>query len=330
MSIPLVIASDDRFSVGAGIVIQSVLDNTCSPVRIVYLHADLSAESRAKIHRIVASRPDCSIEMVDASEALAQLPAPERSHIYSRLTYARLLAPSLLKGEQRAIYLDCDVLVKDDIRRLFDLDLAGHAFAAMPDYGVARWVLRSAKDKQYFDNLTGGRPVEQYFNAGVLVIDLDEWRRQNISEQTVEVIKSGIHLRYADQCALNVVAAGQYQPLPERWNLFSIHSSASKDPLLSPQKRRALREAYEDPAVIHYICEKPWTPFPMPYKKDFTAVLRRSPWKDYREKVRDLSPERRAHFWKCWRRAGVRLRLSSSEVEFSLLGNQLIHWSRAA
>lgn len=330
MSIPLVLASDDRFAVGAGIMIQSVLENTNSPIRFLYLHADLSPDNMARIRQIVASRPDCRIEMVDASEALDTLPTPTRSHIYSRLTYARLLAPSLLEGEDRAIYLDCDVLVKDDVRKLYEFDLQGHAFGAMPDYGVARWVLRSEKDKKYFDDLTSGRPAEQYFNAGVLVMDLAEWRRQNLSEKTVEVIKASSHLRYADQCAMNVVAEGRFRRLPERWNLFSIHGSASKDPLLSPQKRSALREAYEDPALIHYICEKPWTPFPMPYKKDYTAVMRRSPWKDYREKIRDLSPERRALLWKSWRRSAVRLRLSSSELEFSLLGNQLIHWNRAA
>ncbi|MCA9240391.1 MAG: glycosyltransferase family 8 protein [Planctomycetales bacterium] len=330
MSIPLVLASDDRFAVGAGVMIQSVLENTCSPVRFLYLHADLSNENIARIKQIVAGRPDCRLEMVDASQALARLPAPVRSSIYSRLTYARLLAPSLLQEEDRAIYLDCDVLVRDDIRQLFEIDLEGHAFSAMPDYGVARWVKRSPKDKQYFDDLTGGRPAEQYFNAGVLVMDLAEWRRQRITEQTEAVIRSSGHLRYADQCALNVVAEGRFRRLPERWNLFSIHGSAAKDPLLSPQKRQALREAYANPSLVHYICEKPWTPFPMPYKRDFTTVLRRSPWKDYRESITDLPPERRAVLWKSWRRTAVRLRLTSSEVEFSLLGNQLIHWNRAA
>lgn len=329
MSLSVVVASDDRYAIGAGMVMQSVLENTAAPIHFLYLCSDLSRESQSRIEQVVAARPDCRLEMVDVGEELAKLPTPLLDGVYSRLTYARLLAPSLLDAD-RAVYLDADVLVKGDVQQLYETNLQGHAFGAVADYGVLCWLCHSPEQREYYDELMGGVAVDQYFNAGVLVMDLCEWRRRGISDQALEVIRTNPNLRYADQCALNSVMLGDFHRLPQRWNLFQMHEKASDDTRLDPALRDSLRQAYRDPALIHYICDKPWGLFPMAFKADYQECLRRSPWKGYRERFRDLPSEQQKKLVRTWRQRAIQIRIKRDEVTFNLLGNSIVKWNRAA
>ena len=90
-------------------------------------------------------------------------------------TYHRLLLPRLVPREvTRAIWLDCDLLVTTDLVRLWETDLGGCHLLAVRDpvvplvssrYGIRRW------------RELGIAPDAPYFNAGVMLLDVDRWRR---------------------------------------------------------------------------------------------------------------------------------------------------------
>jgi lipopolysaccharide biosynthesis glycosyltransferase len=329
MSITIILASDDNFAVGGGVLMQSILENTKSAVRFVYFHSDLSSENLAQLEQVAATRVDCRLQLIDAQEALASLPSPLRSDVYSRMTYARLLAPELI-DDDRAIYLDTDALVKDDIQRLYDWPLDGKPLAAIQDYGAEQLSIGCPVERDYYNEMTGGRGVGHYFNAGVLVMDLAEFRRRRLGEQALEIIRSGRPLRFADQCALNLVSQGEFAQLPARWNTLAVHRYLPFDKLIAPGLRRRVAEAFADPAVIHYIGQKPWTPFPTPLKHEFMSVLRRSPWRDYRYPLSSLTWKQRRALFRAWRNQAIGLRLRSNEINLRLLGRPILHWRRAA
>lgn len=95
--------------------------------------------------------------------------------------YARLLFPGLRPDIHKAIYLDSDVMALGDIRELYDVDLEGFAIAAAPDLGC---------DATIFDNCVRNLNVSKqhvFANAGVVVVDCDAWRRDDIGSRLLRL-----------------------------------------------------------------------------------------------------------------------------------------------
>ncbi|MBV8681434.1 MAG: glycosyltransferase family 8 protein [Caulobacteraceae bacterium] len=183
--------------------------------------------------------------------------------------YIRLFAPRFLDATiGKALYLDADLLVLGSLRPLWEIDLSGFAVAAAPDpYGQAR---REA--------LGIGLDVP-YVNSGVLLMNLDLWRRHDLTGRLYAYVEAaGEALLFHDQDALNAVLAGQILPLDFQWNLQAK--------MLRRRERRRLPEAEaieraaRAPAILHYTsARKPWL-FVMatPAKRLYWRYLRQSPW----------------------------------------------------
>lgn len=129
------------------------------------------------------------------------------------MTYARLLMPSLMEGERRAIYLDCDVRVVGDICKLWDTDLGG-----FPVAGVSHTRKKNSIEqdvwKHYDINLN-----DPYFSAGVVVIDLEQWREEDVSRKFNQYLENVKGMRsVVDQTALNVVFYGRWKEIGIEWN----------------------------------------------------------------------------------------------------------------
>src|ERR1700747_1086019 len=92
----------------------------------------------------------------------------------SRMTYARLLIPRLFpEMAAKVLYFDTDILVFEDLGPLWQTDLEGRVIAAVPDFYYHTLPLREGLDPQAHRALYPGLPVvPEYFNAGVLLIDL--------------------------------------------------------------------------------------------------------------------------------------------------------------
>ena len=124
-------------------------------------------------------------------------------------------------------------------------DLRGAAVAAVRDHHVDSDLKSNLRDR------TVGVPrVRDYFNAGVMLIDLPEWRRQRISEKALQYLHEHCNSPYSDQDALNVACDGMWKELDSTWN-FQNHHVTRID--RQPPTRR--------PAIVHFITSsKPWKP----------------------------------------------------------------------
>ena len=158
---------------------------------------------------------------------------PVRDHI-SHGTYLRFLLQDLLPDVGKIIYIDVDTVVHHDLAPLFDVDLAGCALAGMPDYPM---IVGSPTWPTFFIPFEGQRfrfaaYVEKvlqlprtsgpnYFNCGVMVLDLDLWRTRDLSRATLAYLAERSDLFFMDQDALNHEIAGAYVPLDPRWNAFA-------------------------------------------------------------------------------------------------------------
>jgi lipopolysaccharide biosynthesis glycosyltransferase len=117
----------------------------------------------------------------------------------NKIPYMKLILPDFIDAE-RVIYLDSDLIVTRDLKELFCLDLRSHAIAVS---GVA--TIDWAIEKQFFTSL-GLKTEALYFNTGVMLIDLRQWRKWAITERCLEFAnKYPNQLSTADQTVLNYV-----------------------------------------------------------------------------------------------------------------------------
>jgi len=132
-----------------------------------------------------------------------------------------LLPPNV----HRFCYIDCDILFLGDIAELNGFDLQGKTLGAVQDYNVANWkhphtsIGRSylaTLNAQEAENLNLDTP---YFNAGVLVVDLNRWREKGIKEKALKYARQLGSDGLGDQDAVNRAVDGDWCALPLEWNV---------------------------------------------------------------------------------------------------------------
>jgi lipopolysaccharide biosynthesis glycosyltransferase len=274
----VVLAADDRYARPLAVVLRSLLENV-GPARrpVVYVLSDgMTVDSKARIFRI-AQRANAAnlIRWVDMESELPR--EPQGAGHLSRATYARLLMPRLLPlYVERALYLDTDVLVRGDVTELLRLELDGRPIAAARDVMFAK-----------VPHPTLG-PVTDYFNAGVLVIDLDAWRTSGFPERVLACAEQRDDLRFADQDAMHVVGT-EWQELEPQWN---VQLGFLWGPERSAHFREERVRLTRDARIMHFTgSAKPWF-FDSPVRGTamWVQTLLRSGWYTTIEAVRWLLP----------------------------------------
>ena len=184
------------YSKYAGTALCSLFEHTKAGVGIHLIHDEtLSAENHQRFLDLTNGYrqkiffykiPSCQFE--------------KYSNLSGRFTIGtlfRLMMPDVLPGSiHRLIYLDADILVKMDIQELWEFDLHGNVLAARRDVREERWLC----------DVLGAVSHEEYFNAGVLLLDLDEIRRNyRLLDQCLQFFQAYPDCQYADQDAMNTI-----------------------------------------------------------------------------------------------------------------------------
>ncbi len=241
---PVVIAcaSDERYVMPLATMLRSLIDNF-SQERPLEIHIFQSGIRRAQRELICEGWPDsCSACWIDAKGAeFTSLPLWGRMPVS---TYFKLGMADLLPARaKKAIWLDCDMIVLDDIAPLWNAHLDNAPLAAVQD-AVVPFVSSPCGIARYEE--LGIDRSAKYFNAGVMVVDVDVWRRDAVREKAVSYLKQ--HYRgvtFWDQEGLNAVLAGKWKSLDPRWN----HNAS--DPRVTPPASAA---------IVHFAGGlKPWS-----------------------------------------------------------------------
>lgn len=201
------------------------------------------------------------------------------SHHISHAAYLRLLASNLLPDEiEKVIYLDSDLLVLDDVTKLWQCDLGDAYCAAVADIACPFIDAREHFDRHPTSDAAFGSvpyvaalcPIGnwselgidgagRYFNSGVMVLNLKRWRDDGIAKRLFDCLRDNReHVWCWDQYALNVVFAGNWKELEPRWNQGShvYQYPGSAECPIEPQQFIEMRDR---PSIVHYTTEyKPW------------------------------------------------------------------------
>ena len=281
-AITLFCGCDENYAQHLGVMLYSAIDNVSQDLDIYVLNIGLRRSSVSKLTALARAK-GVSITFLDFSDN--KLSRFYTSRYITGASYLRLLAPEVLPTEcSRAIYLDCDTLVYGDLAELWNMDLKGLAMAAVQDIGrpfidTGSIIKTSTKRTTISDYAEHGiAPDDPYLNAGVLVLDLDQWRDEGITPKCLEIAANKQYESH-DQDVLNVVLHENWLTLPPKWNVayqvFRLHSF-DQGPYSSPE----FVDCVVDPRVLHFTGRaKPWQRLcPHPMTKEYWRFLDQTPW----------------------------------------------------
>jgi len=198
--------------------------------------------------RVGADARGLEINWIDTSVRLRGLAGRDQ---FSRATYHRLTIPEVLDPQaRRALYLDSDLIVHRDIRPLFGADLGGAPIGAVCDAGETPESIDSFARKW---SLEGER---RYFNAGVLLLDLDALRRSGAFSEAMRIALScEADLQWLDQDALNIVFWNRWRALDPIWNIQTAIAN-SRVRIRNDELAQARGRV---PRIVHFTGKnKPW------------------------------------------------------------------------
>lgn len=243
----IALCTDNNFVVPALVCITSIFENNKDADCHVFVLTDgITEASQAKFSQLAKTYgQDITVMTIDRSR-VEHLTSNERFPVSM---YYRFFLPEMLPQESRVLYLDCDIIVRKPLNELFETDLQDKALAAV--------VGESCDDICFVNHLQLSEP---YFNSGVLYMNLEFWRQNNVAQKLITWIADNPELcGLPDQDALNKVLEGKVAYLDYTYNFQEWWTRPSLVPYMHYSKWDEIRQVGKDPIVVHYCeAEKPW------------------------------------------------------------------------
>ncbi|MBD2614809.1 MAG: glycosyltransferase family 8 protein [Nostoc sp. ZfuVER08] len=255
--IVLVSTADNNYAIALAVTIKSAIVNLKNKRRVVLyvLNGDITQANKDKILKSLDPEQVEIFWLKPDETLLSNMKLDEN---YNTLAiYYRLFIPQLIPQHfHKAIYLDSDIVVLGDLEELWNIDVQDtYVFAAQD---IWKRYIRNAKGLRNYEE-TGISPDHKYFNAGVLIINLEKWRTDNIGAKAIEYLEQNKeYIRLHDQDGLNAVLAGQWKELDPTWNqMQAIHEYSSWTE--SPYTEEVYNRALHNPNIVHFATfPKPW------------------------------------------------------------------------
>lgn len=206
---------------------------------------------------------------------------------FSSATFYRLSLGKLLPHHPRALYIDCDTIVLADLCHLWDTPLDGAIIAATPDLIMKNFVSAGIQSMQEAGAMPAGRYLseylelrnkgETYFQAGVILFDLEAFREANITDTAIKDLSSRCYW-FLDQDILNKYLENRVKMLDTSWNC--VNSINEIFPYLDANWRAKALEDLNSPKIVHYAGyeAKPWNNHKAPLSFFYWFFLRKTFW----------------------------------------------------
>ena len=253
-NINLFFALNDTFVQHFTVALASILTNSNATdyynINVLVNENGLTKENKNKIKTLHKIR-NFNLKYIKINETLFKNFPLHLSHIRSLSTYYRFILTDIAPNIDKALYLDCDLVINSDLYFLWNTDISNFYAAGVED---CHWL-----NIEHKLNL-GLKPNEPYVNAGVLLLNLKKMRQDSIKEKffhNLKKIKNKI--KYDDQDVINYTFKGKIKLLPPKYNLLVWFSYAMREGWRTSYNWYEMVEGTQNPAIIHYAGEtKPW------------------------------------------------------------------------
>lgn len=272
---------DNNFVMQCGVALTSIGENNRNlPITIHIISNELTVDNSFKLKNI-ASKYHYQYKLHTIDDAiLSDCPLLKGSDNGKIATYFRFLIPQLEPNLNKALYLDSDIIVRHSLKELWDWNITDCAVGVVPG--------QDNNKIQHFNRLRYNRD-KGYFNAGILLMNLEYWRKHNVFNRLMQYVRQeGDNLKWQDQDALNYVLQNEKTILPIRYNLQEGMLFTDDKLELDRKYFPDLKNAISDPTIIHYTSAlKPWwKDCNHPFKQEWWKYLKLTEWKGYKATYR--------------------------------------------
>ena len=210
--------------------------HTDQPVHFHLIAKDIPETEKQKIASIAQGHAVTFYPIDEQAAARFVLASKWTQAVYYRLYFPFLLPRSI----ERLLYLDVDTIVLTNLSDFYRLDLEGKPLAAVYDNYVKT------------QPLLGIHEPGNYFNSGVMLMDLKRWREMKISEDAIDyLLKYPESIRFVDQCGLNAILVNRWKKLDACYNF--MYSYVPEEASL-----KELKGILQDKYVVHFTLQRPW------------------------------------------------------------------------
>lgn len=267
-TIPIFFSCDDNYIPFLAVTIKSIIDNANSfdIYNLYVLNTGLSETSKEILKK--NETENISVQFVDLTDKIKEISKKldEVRDYYTQTIFYRIFIASLFPNMHKAIYLDCDIVVLSDILDFYNIELGNNILGAVVDDVVA-----NNDDFKIYTKETVGVEASRYFNSGVLLMNLDQYRENKIEELFVDTIKEYHFPSIApDQDYLNFFCYNKIKYIDKSWN------------------RMPVDDDYEGELnLIHYnMFMKPWR-YDIKYEEYFWEYAKKTPYYDMLKEMKE-------------------------------------------
>jgi lipopolysaccharide biosynthesis glycosyltransferase len=266
--IPIFFAVDDNYAPYLAVAMRSLIDNASPDYQYnIHILIDKLNEFNTSVLCGMATE-NVRVETVNVTNKLDSL--GDMLHLrdyYTKTTYYRFFIPALFPQYERGLYLDCDIVVKGDISQLYNVALGDNILAAAPEEVMLMVDVFGTYVEAVLEV-----PRNEYFSAGILVMNLEKMRHVALEEQFVDILGRRTFRVTQDQDYLNVLCRGDFLMLDSGWNKTACYNAPVDTPV----------------NIIHYkINWKPWHYKGVRFEEDFWHYAEMTPYADMLYAMRD-------------------------------------------
>ena len=262
---------DDNYIPYLSVTIASIVRHASKKYKyhLTILHDGLSSKSKKAIRKFQNNK-NIFVWFYDVTLKVHSLSVKlDVRDYYTITTYYRLFLPDLFPLFNKGLYLDSDIVVRDDIAKLYFTDLGDNLVGAVPDASV-----------QLYDEFINyvHKVIEmdhtKYFNAGVLLMNFKKLREFGLEKRVVNLLKRVTFKVAQDQDLLNYLCKDKALLLDKKWNVMP------------------LGERVSEPFLIHYnLMFKPWNLENIMYEEEFFKYAELAGVKNQILKNREAIPQ---------------------------------------
>ncbi|MBQ9847515.1 MAG: 1-acyl-sn-glycerol-3-phosphate acyltransferase [Clostridia bacterium] len=239
-TVPIFFACDDNFVKYTIVSLFSIIKNASKDrdYKVHVLNGGISEEMKRKLFEL--GNENFEIVFDDVTEYLDSVSdkLPIRDY-YSKSTYYRMFIADMFPEYSKAIYIDSDTIVQGDISALFDTDIKDCYVGACHEQAMVQ-----VNEYGTYAEQVVGISRHNFFNAGVILINCDQFRKHSVSEKFSQYLKAYDFVVTQDEDYLNLICKDRVFWLDSRWNTEVFGE---------------IPYPIEEACIIHYIMtSKPW------------------------------------------------------------------------
>lgn len=276
--IPIYFTFDNNYVNPAVVAFWSLLDRTREGVfyEMWVLHHDISEESRALLQEVVSKKGNGSLTFINVGDFLNEewtdgnMEGHQTRDQFTRDTLVRCFGARFFPQYDRIIYSDVDVVFRDDISGLWQLDISEAYLAGVKN----AFSLFSAAELSHLSPTQFEMLHDKYVAGGIWVLNLEKIRRDGVERRMLDIISDdSIVKRWLDQDVMNIACEGKVKFMPLNYIAYPYLLPLMRNPkFVSTYSRDELFDSVLHPKIIHYAGHNPWRSADVGYDDEWWAI----------------------------------------------------------